>query len=51
MTTTAEGVETQAELDLVRALGCRKVQGYHFGRPMAAEDTAALFMAPRRAAG
>ena len=51
MTTTAEGVETQAELELVRALGCRKVQGYHFGRPMAAEDTAALFMAPRRAAG
>ena len=34
MQTTAEGVETQEELQLVRDLGCSLVQGYIFGRPM-----------------
>jgi EAL domain-containing protein (putative c-di-GMP-specific phosphodiesterase class I) len=33
----AEGVETQTELALVRALGCHFAQGYYLGRPMAAE--------------
>ena len=49
MTTTAEGVETAAEAALVRQLGCTKIQGYHFGRPMAAEDARRLMnRAPRR---
>ncbi len=43
MSTTAEGVETEAELALVRKLGCKKIQGYYYGRPMAADDTLALF--------
>lgn len=30
----AEGVETQAELDTLIALGIRKAQGYYFGKPM-----------------
>ena len=34
----AEGVETQAQLDRVRAEGCHEVQGYFFGRPMCAGD-------------
>ena len=38
MQTTAEGVETQDELLLVRNLGCSLVQGYIFGRPMPAEE-------------
>ncbi|WP_341632956.1 EAL domain-containing protein [Sphingomonas agri] len=38
MTTTAEGVETQDELLLVRKLGCSLVQGYIFGKPMPAEE-------------
>ncbi|MBU6267910.1 MAG: EAL domain-containing protein [Sphingomonadales bacterium] len=46
MSTTAEGVETTSELALVRALGCRKIQGYYFGRPMSADDAAALFDQP-----
>ena len=29
----AEGVETQAELDALAALGCTLMQGYHFARP------------------
>ncbi len=48
MSTTAEGVETDAEYQLVRRLGCRKVQGYLFGRPMAATDARALFDASNR---
>ena len=33
MTTTAEGVETKEQLQLVRDLGCTVVQGYLLGRP------------------
>ena len=49
VTTTAEGVETEAELAMVRNLGCNKIQGYYFGRPMTAEDASELF-APRQTA-
>ena len=48
MTTTAEGVETDSEYQLVRRLGCRKVQGYLFGRPMAPADARALFEVSKR---
>ena len=48
MATTAEGVETDAEYQLVRRLGCRKVQGYLFGRPMLATDARALFTPTKR---
>jgi EAL domain-containing protein (putative c-di-GMP-specific phosphodiesterase class I)/ActR/RegA family two-component response regulator len=34
--TVAEGVETPQELQLLRQMGCRQVQGYWFARPMAA---------------
>jgi EAL domain-containing protein (putative c-di-GMP-specific phosphodiesterase class I) len=43
MSTTAEGVETEEELAMIRRLGCRKIQGYLFGRPMPARDAQALF--------
>ena len=43
MSTTAEGVETELELEVIRQLGCRKIQGYYFGRPMAASDALGLF--------
>ncbi len=33
----AEGVETAAQLDQLRRLGCGLVQGFHLGRPMPAE--------------
>jgi diguanylate cyclase (GGDEF)-like protein/PAS domain S-box-containing protein len=35
MDTTAEGVETVDELELVRDLGCSQVQGFIYSRPMA----------------
>ncbi|MBK6864605.1 MAG: EAL domain-containing protein [Ideonella sp.] len=34
MQVVAEGVETQAQLDFLRGLGCDSVQGYLTGRPM-----------------
>ena len=42
MDTTAEGVETHDDLALVRELGCSQVQGYIFGRPVAAESAREL---------
>ncbi|NNE22901.1 MAG: EAL domain-containing protein [Rhizobiales bacterium] len=35
----AEGVETPAELETLRKLGCKYAQGYLFGRPMPADET------------
>lgn len=43
MSTTAEGVETEDELACIRRLGCKKIQGYFFGRPMNSVDALALF--------
>lgn len=34
MTVTAEGVETQAQLDFLRRNGCDRVQGFLFSRPL-----------------
>jgi len=36
--TTAEGVETREQFDLLCAAGCTQAQGYLFGRPRAAAD-------------
>ncbi|MXO57496.1 EAL domain-containing protein [Altererythrobacter gangjinensis] len=43
MTTTAEGVETAEEAEMIRELGCSKIQGYYFGRPMPALEARAIF--------
>ncbi len=42
MATTAEGVETEAELNMIRELGCSKIQGFYFGRPLPVEEARAL---------
>jgi diguanylate cyclase (GGDEF)-like protein/PAS domain S-box-containing protein len=42
MATTAEGVETEEEHVLVQELGCTKVQGYYFGRPLPVGEARAL---------
>jgi EAL domain-containing protein (putative c-di-GMP-specific phosphodiesterase class I) len=41
MATTAEGVETEAQLELIRQHGCTEAQGYLFSKPMAAKDVVA----------
>jgi EAL domain-containing protein (putative c-di-GMP-specific phosphodiesterase class I) len=42
ITTTAEGVETQAQLDWLRAEGCNEVQGYLFSPARPAAEIAAM---------
>ena len=42
MATTAEGVETEAELTMIRELGCSKIQGFYFGRPLPVEEARSL---------
>jgi diguanylate cyclase (GGDEF)-like protein len=42
----AEGVETQAQRNLLVRMGVDQMQGYHFARPMPAEDV--LLLATRR---
>jgi len=34
----AEGVETQAQLDFVKAVGCDAAQGYHLARPLPIDE-------------
>jgi diguanylate cyclase (GGDEF)-like protein len=50
ITTTAEGVETTAQLERVRAEGCSEVQGFLLGKPMPASEVTALFARPRQVA-
>ncbi len=38
LTTTAEGIETEAHADLIRAMGYAEGQGYYFAMPLAAEE-------------
>jgi diguanylate cyclase (GGDEF)-like protein len=38
LSVVAEGVEDEATVDVLRDLDCDVVQGYHFARPMAADD-------------
>src|SRR5260370_28836726 len=42
METTAEGVETEEQFDLVRREGCTEVQGYYFSRPLPSNELAHL---------
>ena len=42
MSTTAEGVETEEQLNLIREMGCNDVQGYYYSRPVPHTDVAGL---------
>jgi EAL domain-containing protein (putative c-di-GMP-specific phosphodiesterase class I) len=42
MKTTAEGIETAEQAQLLIAEGCSEGQGYHFSRPRPAEDIASI---------
>ena len=45
ITTTAEGVETEAQRQLLRALGCSEMQGYLFSAPKPAADVKQMLLA------
>ena len=47
MTTTAEGVETEQQLEILRKLGCTEMQGYLFSPAIPASDILQLFLSPR----
>jgi EAL domain-containing protein (putative c-di-GMP-specific phosphodiesterase class I) len=47
----AMGVETPAQLDLLKSWGCPGAQGFYFARPLAAEDVAPLLARDRIARG
>ena len=40
---TAEGVETQAQLDFIKSLQCEEYQGYLFSRPVPANEVSRFF--------
>ncbi|MEI7599879.1 MAG: GGDEF domain-containing phosphodiesterase [Aestuariivirga sp.] len=44
MTVTAEGIETQRQLSLLRDIGCDLAQGYLLGRPAPLSDLAAIIL-------
>ena len=41
METTAEGAETEDEIELIRKLGCSHIQGYYYGPPLEVSELAA----------
>ncbi len=48
---TAEGVETDEQLNKLKALGCLLVQGYYFSKPVPAADFAELIRKELKEAG
>jgi diguanylate cyclase (GGDEF)-like protein/PAS domain S-box-containing protein len=48
MTTTAEGVETEQQRELLRELGCSEMQGYLFSPPKPAAEIRPLLFADRQ---
>lgn len=48
--TVAEGVETTAQLEFLRANGCDAYQGYLFAKPLTAVEITAMFKTQRAAA-
>ena len=45
--TTAEGVETEAQFELLRREGCTQAQGYLFSKPRPAADVETMLYRPR----
>jgi diguanylate cyclase (GGDEF)-like protein/PAS domain S-box-containing protein len=48
MQAMAEGVETEAQLNFLRARDCDEIQGFYFSRPLPAAEFEALLRAKRR---
>jgi diguanylate cyclase (GGDEF)-like protein/PAS domain S-box-containing protein len=50
ITTTAEGVETEQQLEMLRTLGCTEMQGWLFSRALPAADIMQLLQSRRETA-
>ncbi|MBN1547465.1 MAG: EAL domain-containing protein [Syntrophaceae bacterium] len=46
MTVIAEGVETRAQLDFLRGLGCRQIQGYYYSKPLEKSEAVRFHVNP-----
>ena len=44
LTVIAEGVETRAQFDLLRRLGCDEVQGFYFSAPVPKDEAAVMLL-------
>ena len=44
MEVVAEGVETRAQADALRALGCQRGQGFLFSKPLPAQEAERLLI-------
>jgi len=42
MSVVAEGVENKIQLDCIAPLGCHKIQGFYFSKPIPKEEIASL---------
>jgi predicted signal transduction protein with EAL and GGDEF domain len=49
MTATAEGVETQEQLDKITSEGCTEMQGFLFSKPLPAQEIERLFLSRHQA--
>jgi len=48
MDVIAEGVETEAQLNQLRELGCERLQGFLFSKPLPASEIPSLLSAPKQ---
>lgn len=48
MEVIAEGIETKAQLDILKDKDCQKIQGYYFSKPLSAADVEQSFFKPQR---
>ena len=48
LSAVAEGIETEAQMDRLRAMGYRLGQGFHLARPLPADQAGAFMAAPRQ---
>lgn len=47
MEVLCEGVETEEQVSILKALGCRMVQGFYFSKPLPEEEYIALYCGPQ----